>query len=221
MYNEKSLVPETFIEKTMSQLPFEIPKSLGSYAKHFEDDPIRAITRLKKQLKKRGPDAVGYFLLSWFYHLKNMNDQAVEEALKARIYAPGSPLFRKLHYYLSHPDTFEAWTPDSSRRPSRKRTSSSGQPGPVFDLDDLIQKLSNVESTRIRPEKEMLSEGSQEADSSDDVDNIVTETLAKIHERQGKRKAAITTYKRLQHLHPEKKGYYRQQISRLESATDE
>lgn len=205
----------------MPQLPFEIPQSLASYAEHFEDEPRRAITRLKKQLKKRGPDAVGYFLLAWFYHLQDMNEEAVEEALKARIYAPGSPFFRKLHYYLSHPDTFDAWTPTSPSPVSRKQDSTSQRHGPVFNLDSLIEQLSQLESQSIRPDKELLKGESKEVGNSDDVDNIVTETLAKIHEKQGKINAAVQSYRRLQELYPDKKDYYQQQIERLEESKGE
>jgi len=202
----------------MPQLPFDIPKSLASYAEHFEEDPIKATTRLKKQLRKRGPDAVGHFLLAWFYHLKGMDDQAVEAALKARIYAPGSPFFQKLHYYLSHPKAFDAWTPDITGDTSQKTPGSSLEPGPVLNLDTLIQKLSDVESERIRPEKED-STSQDDFDSkitTDDVDDIVSETLASIHEKQGKTDAAIRTYERLKELKKEKESFYNEQITRLQ-----
>lgn len=201
----------------MPQLPFDIPKSLSSYAEHFEDDPIKATTRLKKQLKKRGPDAVGHFLLAWFYHLKGMNEQAVEEALKARIFAPGSPFFQKLHYYLSHPKAFEAWTPerDSSSK-NRSKTSFKESSGPVLDLDSLIQRLSAVESKRIRPAD--LSDSKTESrddPASENVDDIVSETLADIHEKQGNIEAAINTYQRLKKIKKDKEQHYTDQIERL------
>ncbi|MDZ7680549.1 MAG: hypothetical protein U5J63_02280 [Fodinibius sp.] len=201
----------------MPQLPFKIPKSLASYAAHFEDDPIKATTRLKKQLKKRGPDAVGHFLLAWFYHLKGMDEQAVDEALKARIFAPGSPFFQKLHYYLSHPKAFEAWTPDHVPR-SQDSTSVSKTRGPVLDLDNLIQKLSDVESKRIKPEQQAPPDDkpSEQHTSSDEVDDIVSETLAKIHEQQGKFDAAIEAYLKLKKLNKEKTDHYDEQIDRLE-----
>ncbi len=202
----------------MPQLPFKIPKSLASYAEHFDKEPIEATKRLQKQLKKRGPDAVGYFLLAWFYHLEGMDDQAVDEALKARIFAPGSPFFEKLHYYLSHPNTFEAWTPDSETVASQKNTQSVHEPGPVLNLDSLIQKLASVESKRIRPKK---NEGSQEKNkkkvSADNVDDIVSKTLAQIHERQGKLDAAIRTYERLIELRPNQREQYQEEIIRLKA----
>jgi tetratricopeptide (TPR) repeat protein len=200
----------------MPQLPFDIPESLTSYAEHFDEDPLKATTRLKKQLNKRGPDAVGHFLLAWFYHLKGMDDQAVEEALKARIFAPGSPFFQKLHYYLSHPHSFDAWTPETSVSSQKQSSLKTDEPGPVLNLDSLIQKLSEVESEQITPSEEKeRTKKSKLPVSSDDVDDIVSETLASIHENQGKTDAAIRTYKRLKELNQEKREYYNDPITRL------
>ncbi|MDZ7715439.1 MAG: hypothetical protein U5J95_04425 [Balneolaceae bacterium] len=201
----------------MSDLPFEIPKSLASYVEHFENDPLNATTRLKKQLKKRGPDAVGYFLLSWFYHLKGINDKAIEEALKAKTLAPGSPFFEKLHYYLSHPNNFEAWKPVSTHSGESVSSAAGNNTGPVLEnLDMLIQQLSEVEAVKITmPSETTLESEPNWDDTLDDTDDIVSETLASIHENQGKTDAAINTYKRLKKLNKEKKDYYGEQISRL------
>lgn len=206
----------------MPQLPFDIPNSLASYAEHFEDDPIKATKRLKKQLNKRGPDAVGHFLLAWFYHLEGMNEQAVDEALKARIFAPGSPFFQKLHYYLSHPKAFEAWTPTPTTRPSQKSSDPVSDHGPVLNLDSLIQKLSAVENKRITPAEESTGDNQSERKvSADNVDDIVSETLAKIHENQGKIDAAIRTYERLKKLKTDKRDHYNDQIARLRDIREE
>lgn len=61
----------------MIELPFDIPKSLASYVEQFDREPLKATKRLKEQLKKRGPDAVGHFLLAWFYHLKDKNEEGL------------------------------------------------------------------------------------------------------------------------------------------------
>lgn len=209
----------------MPQLPFEIPKSLSSYAEHFDDDPIKTINRLKKQLQKRGPDAVGHFLLAWLYHLKGMDDQAVEEALKARIFAPGSPFFQKLHYYLTHPKAFEAWTPETTISDRPKSSQPVSEPGPVLNLDALIQKLSTVDSERtyskeIKDQKEKADKPKQET-TTDSVDDIASETLAKIHEKQGKLDDAIRIYKRLKELKQDKGEHYSDQIKRLRKLKEE
>lgn len=205
----------------MLDLPFKISKSLASYAEQFNKDPAKATERLEKQLDKRGPDAVGYFLLAWFYHLRDMREQAVEEALRARIYAPGSYFFRKLHYFLSHPQTFEAWTPDPEKPGRAPSGSSIERRGPSLDLDALIQKLSDVKTHRIKTDEasfnsmDTLKENKKDKDSST-VDDIVSETLAKIHEKQGKIDTAIRSYQQLKRVKKEKSDYFEKQISRLQ-----
>lgn len=97
----------------MQQLPFNIPKSLASFVEIFENDQDKAITKLQKQVKKRDPDAVGHFLLAWFHHLKEENKEAIREALIAKHYAAGSPLMEHLHYFLVHPEQFEAIVPQN------------------------------------------------------------------------------------------------------------
>ncbi|MEX2602901.1 MAG: hypothetical protein WD361_01800, partial [Gracilimonas sp.] len=72
----------------MQQLPFDIPKSLSSFVEKFNDNPEQVTQKLKRHLKKRGPDAVGHFLLAWFYHLQAKNNEAIQESLKAKTYAP-------------------------------------------------------------------------------------------------------------------------------------
>lgn len=198
----------------MSQLPFELPKSLVSYAEHFQQKPQNAILRLERQLNKRGPDAVGHFLLAWFYHLQNRNDEATEQALKAKIYAPGSPFFEKLHYYLVHPDRFEAWTPESARTVKSKTGKKETEAGPVLNLDALIEKLAEVESERITLTEDQQTKSSVPSDSGE-TDDIASDTLANIHETQGKTEAAIRTYTRLMKLNKHKKDYYKEKIAEL------
>lgn len=208
----------------MAEFPFDIPKSLSTYVEQFDEDPIKVTTKLKNQLNRRGADAVGYFLLAWFYHLKGMKDQAVENALAAKIYAPGSPLMEKLHYYLSHPDTFKAWIPDSeTASPSQKYHVGEG-PEPVLNLDHLIERLSSVESGPVGSSdggSDSFTPSFQFDADALDVDDIASETLANIHEIQGKTEAAIRTYKRLKKLNKDKKEFYKEQISRLKKLRDE
>lgn len=207
----------------MAEFPFDIPQSLATYTEQFEDDPLKVTTKLKKHLETRGPDAVGYFLLAWFYHLKGLKDRAVEHALKAKAYAPGSPLLEKMHYYLSHPDAFEAWTPDIVSEYSSQKYRPQKGPEPILDLDNLISRLSEVDSEPISiPENEAkLKPRPAKSTEQDEVDDIASETLAKIHEMQGKAEAAIRTYERLKRLNKEKKDYYNEQIERLTKEIEE
>ena len=198
----------------MPQLPFELPKSLVSYADSFDRDPSKATDRLEKQLDKRGPDAVGHALLAWLYHLQNRSEDAVEQALKAKIYAPGSPFFEKLHYYLVHPDTFDAWIPESGRSGYSRSHGSKPETGPALNLDALIEKLAEVESERITLSQDKTAKSLLSADS-EETDDIVSDTLANIHETQGKTEAAIRTYKRLKKLNKHKEEYYDEKIAEL------
>ncbi|MCW9709105.1 hypothetical protein [Fodinibius salsisoli] len=206
----------------MLQLPFDIPKSLISYAEHFQKDPVKATKRLTKQLDKRGPDAVGYFLLAWFYYLRNMPEEAMEKALKARIFSPGSPFLNKLHYYLQHPDVFDAWIPKPADTNQTQASFGLKRHGPVLDLDMLIQRLSEMESQRIRPKQDQMDEGSKRnAKINSDVDEFTSETLAKIHEQQGKIDTAIRSYERLKKIKADKEDYYNEQITRLKSIKEQ
>ena len=199
----------------MRDIPFSIPESLASYVVQFESDPERTIERLKKQLQKRGPDAVGYFLLAWFYHRREMRDNAIECALKAKTFAPGSPFFDKLHYFFSHPKMFEAWR-YSTNKHSLAETSfySNTGAGPILDLNTLIEKLSKVESRKLRRE-DIDSASKAKISQNDDSDDIASETLAKIHEQQQKYEAAIKTYKKLLDINPDKKEHYQEEIERV------
>lgn len=207
----------------MPEFPFNIPTSLSTYAEQFDDDPLKVTSKLKTQLSKRGPDAVGYFLLAWFYHLKGLDEAAIEYALKAKTYAPGSPLMEKLHYYLSHPDSFEAWTPTEDASSAAKSYHASDGPEPVLDLDNLIGRLSEVESDRIAHDNSDTDLVSVELaeDDEDDTEDIVSETLATIHEKQGKTEAAIRAYKKLKELNKDKSDFYKEKITRLKQQREE
>lgn len=202
----------------MPDLPFTIPESLASYLVQFESAPEKTIRRLKKQLTKRGPDAVAYFLLGWLYHRQGANEKAIDCALKAKTFAPGSPFLDKVHYYFTHPQLFGAWQTTSGRNPQSFNQALSRDADPITDLNTLIEKLSAMESNRRFQQKEQGDSSTQSknrTESFDDVDDIVSETLAKIHEQQGKIQAAIDTYQKLKKSRPEKSSYFSEQITRL------
>jgi tetratricopeptide (TPR) repeat protein len=198
----------------MPELPFNIPQSLNSYAEIFEQDAEKAISKLKKQIKKRDPDAVGHFLLAWFYHLQDNQKEAIREALKAKTFAPGSPLMEHLHYFLVHPEKFKAAIP-STRYSEEKKLSQGRRSSPILDLDRLIEMLEAVESQRIQ--MPTGDEGNDEdlSTESNEVEDIVSETLAKIHVTQGNKNEAIKMYERLIVTNEDKADEYQQTISKL------
>ncbi|MDR9418881.1 tetratricopeptide repeat protein [Gracilimonas sp.] len=200
----------------MQELPFNIPKSLSSFVEKFDEDPKKITRKLSKHLKKRGPDAVGHFLLSWFYHLQNENQRAIQEALKAKTYAPGSPLMEHLHYFLVHPEKFEAAIPDHSYSSSKVKLQQGRRSSPILDLDGLIAMLEEVESHRIKiPEDDEHFNDEDLSKQSEEIDDLVSETLAKIHHQQGRTKEAIKMFKRLLEINPDKKKHYESEIKKI------
>ncbi|MEX0593730.1 MAG: hypothetical protein WD115_03060 [Balneolaceae bacterium] len=203
----------------MKPLLEHIPHSLRGYLDHFQKDPDEAIDRLRGHLGRRGPDAVGHYLLAWLCHHNGYREEAVRAAWKARIFSPGSPATERLHYYLSHPDGFSAWTPDTSspaqsgRRPApRKKTWSR----PIQNLDSLIEKLSSVETRAIRLDPDNEKESGQDLSAESlEVDDIVTDTIAWIHETQGNHGQAIRIYEQLKENWPEKRSEYEEKIAAL------
>lgn len=198
----------------MLQLPFDIPRSLSSYAEQFEKEPEKAISRLQAQLDKRGPNAVGYFLLAWFHLLKGDREKAVARAVQAKTHAPGSPFLENLPYYLSHPDLLEAWTPEYAAGRGVSRRDSRG---PVMDLDRLIEQLSSIDTSPPESMPPIDGPAAETTDNTEDVDDIVSDTLADIHARQGKISLAISLYERLMKRDDHRKEYYREQIEKLRS----
>lgn len=193
----------------------QIPKSYQSYLDQFEENPDKAISRLTARIEKRHTGAVGYFFLAWL-HLKNKSkDKALEAALSAKIMAPGSRFMERLPYFIQHPHAFDAWQPKKVASERKSASTLSEEAYPIHDLDLLISKLSSIEPRRMS-EKD-LKQGDQHdlSEGSVQVEDIVTETLAVIHEKQENYPAAIKTYQKLMTENRSKKEYYEEQIDRL------
>lgn len=199
---------------------YQIPESYQSYLETFQTDPEHAIQRLKTRIEKRNPGAIGYFFLAWLYFKNNDRENALEAAWHAKVRAPGSRFMERLHYYITHPHAFDAWEPKKTRREFRREVHHYDQSHHIENLDSLITKLSSVESSRFKPD---LSDHEQKdlSKKSSDVDDIVTETLAIIHEKQENLELAINTYQRLIKANPLKEDHYQSQIERLRNKQDE
>ncbi len=201
--------------KLKVNLPFEIPKSLASYVEQYEKKPDKTIKRFKKQLQRRGPDAVGYFVLGWFYFRQKEKEKAVECAVKAKTLAPGSPFFSKLHYFFSHPLLFEAWYNPATIEAAAYK--GGGRISSRSDLNALIEKLSKVDSKRIKIDSERMANEQVSIEAYDDkeVDGIVSETLASVHEQQGNYSAAICIYEKLKKIRETRTDFYNERIAKL------
>lgn len=199
----------------MPSFPFDLPESLARYLETFPEQPERTIERLTAHLKRRGLDAVGYFLLSWFHYQSGDQEKAIQEALKAKCFAPGSPFFEYVHYFMVHPQAFDAWIPKDVHRDARKYRSSS--PNFLLDLEQLIQRLSKIDGHKITlsPSK-VVDSGVDLSDLSTQVDDLASETLADIHIQQGNIDQARTMLKKLQTQQPAKWAYFEAKLKDLE-----
>ena len=199
----------------MKTFPFTIPPSLNSYVEQFDVDPSRMTRKLERQVSRRDPDAVGHFLLAWFHYLEGNQNKAIAEALKAKTFAPGSPLMEHLHFYLLHPEQFNAKIPQNSKI-GRKVLVQGSRSAQILDLDRLIELLEAVESQRVNYSYKDVSDEDLSENSSD-VAEIISETLARIHEAQGNKKEAIQMYERLVTVNEEKADTYTSKIEELKS----
>ncbi|HKJ34146.1 MAG TPA: tetratricopeptide repeat protein [Balneolales bacterium] len=204
----------------MDSIPFEIPKSLATYVDQFNTDPQKAIEKLKIHIHRRGNDAVALFILAWFYYNLDDQKQAIENALKAKTYAPGSPFLEYLHYFLIHPNTFRAWIPDNYYRDSNSKTSFDLNIDLLQDLESLIKRLTEAENKKIQINEEQQIEDTDLSLASQTIDDIASETLANIYEEQGKYKEAINIYKKLCRMMPKKRDHFLDEIAKLQKQID-
>jgi tetratricopeptide (TPR) repeat protein len=202
----------------VKSIPFEIPESLKSYLVTYQDNPEKGISNLEKYLVRRRNDAAGYMLLSLLYHLSGESLKAIKTATQARTLAPGSSLLENLHYFLSHPDGFEAWIPTESVRQYNGNESSAGTPYDIaLDLDTLISRLTRANQKRIKISDS--HNGQKFSENSTEVDQLATPTLALIFEKQKKYDEAIRVYHKLVIDRPYDADRFRDQITRLEKMT--
>lgn len=200
-----------------------VPESYQIYLDQFDRDPEGTITKLENHVTKRNSGAVGYYILAVLSREVGRSSDAIKYALSAKIMAPGSEFFRRLPYFIQHPDYFDAWIPKTTSQPDGKEKQKQFQTHPIRDLDQLISKLSDAEARRIKvPNTTADSDDSVEdlSKRSADVDDIVTETLALIHEKQGNYQAAINVFKQLRLANSSKRAHYDEQIIRLQELTE-
>ena len=202
----------------MDQFIEHFPESFQAYIEQFAKEPDAAISRFEKFVKKRGQDAIGHCLLAWMYYKKGDNPKAVSNAWKAKIFAPGSPFLEQFHYFLQHPKKFKAWQPETPSEKTHLDYRYDDKSHPIFDLDGLISRLSSIETRRLKKE-DLTDDDTDLGSSSLKTDDIVTETLAVIHEKQKNYEAAIQTYEKLIALYPDKEKHYSKQVNRIRKKT--
>ncbi|MFO7845939.1 MAG: hypothetical protein R6V27_05195 [Balneolaceae bacterium] len=195
-----------------------VPESYQIYLDQFDSDPDGTLKKLENHVSKRNSSAVGYYILAILSRKAGRPDAALRYALSAKIMAPGSKFFKRFPYYIQHADFFDAWIPEpGSSSAYQPTTPAADSSHPIRDLDQLITKLSLVEKKRIRVEEDhnKSEDPIDLSKRSAEVDDIVTETLALIHEKQGNYKSAIKVYKQLRQTKSYNREHYDEQILRL------
>lgn len=84
------------------------------------------------------------------------------------------------------------------------------------DIDALLDKFIAEEPTISRPVKDFYNPVKNARESVQESDDLVTETLAKIHVMQKNYSKAISAYEKLILLYPEKKAFFASQIEKIE-----
>jgi hypothetical protein len=83
------------------------------------------------------------------------------------------------------------------------------------EINALLDKFIDEEPSISTPSKEALNSGQKSIISPEESVDIVSETLAKIHVMQGNYAKAISAYKQLSLLYPEKKAFFASQIEKI------
>ena len=102
-----------------------------------------------------------------------------------------------------------------------KKLKETEQPKPKkLSRKELIDKFILENPSISRPKAEFYNPISVAQNSIIDQENIVSETLAKIYEKQGYFEKAISIYEKLGLKYPEKSRYFAAQIERLKESTE-
>ena len=224
----------------MKPFPLPLPPSLDSYQDFFLREPEETLRRLELQVKRRGYDPVACLFISWLYLQRGNEEKGYEYARMAKAGGPGSRTMDFAPYLIQHKHAFDAWLPEQAY---------PGELSAFFvdrtlNLDDLIEKLSLAESTRItlndavnpaQPEGPSTgtgshlgtnAPGSNNSNATQDpaspesynlIDEIYTETMARIFELQGNYPKAIDILERLKQQDPERASYFQEKIDLLSS----
>lgn len=204
------------LSSLLSSISLTLPETYKPYIITFEQNEESGVDKLSRALTKRGSEPVGMFLLSIMLHLTGKSAEAINIAEKARYMVAGSSFFMGLPYRLKHPEGFEAWVPSDLGLNEAEPIISEVITAPAAELDELIVVLSDVENTKIKLVDKPIDNDNYYNTAEEQVDDIYTETLAKIYFNQNEFERSLAIYNRLVELHPEKEALYNRMILKIQ-----
>ena len=117
----------------------------------------------------------------------------------------------------SHSD--EKTTNKTEEPPLKEVIKSEDKKMSKKEINALLDRFIEEQPSITRPQKEFFSPTENAKQSLEESGEIVSETLAQIHVMQGNYKKAISAYKQLSLLYPEKKTFFASQIEKIKDKT--
>ncbi len=99
--------------------------------------------------------------------------------------------------------------------PASRATAPDPAPGSFDDLDNLDRLIAQLEDARITPRPDL--EDAPAPDLEDDIDDMVSETLARIYATQNQHEEAARVYEQLALQNPERRDYFQQKAQQMRS----
>ncbi|SHK66644.1 hypothetical protein [Rhodothermus profundi] len=162
-------------------------------------------------------------------------DEALTVWQRAAFWLPDSPVVQRgiqtaLRHVMQPVETGEAPEPSATlpdplqelARAAGRTAQSDNGPSTVAALEtthavsedlDLDRLIAELESARIEPRPDL--DDIPPPDLEDDVDDLVSETLALIYAAQQQYEEAARVYEKLALQHPEKAAHYREQAAKM------
>ena len=191
------------------------------------NDPDAAIDLLEEAIDAAPRFLAAHVLLAYAYELDAQWDAAMEAWMQVCFFVPNSPAARKgirrvigaRHAAAQNAPAANALPPLLETVEASGSAASGGSGAPdaapptssnIDDLDHLIQEL---ESARIDPDPD--PDAAATPDLEDDVDDMVSETLARIYASQQQYEQAAQVYLRLANQNPAEEQRLLQQAAEM------